>query len=258
MFLPDSIYVGLDPTLGRKEFSYAVLDAGLRLVALAEGDLEDVLTFLRGQQNVVVAVNAPSSPNRGRVRERLTKQNSAQASPMRGANLRLAEYELRQRGIAVNGTPARRELCPAWMQAAFLLYESLAQAGFAPFSAENAPRRWLETHPHACFCVLLQQPPLPRLSLEGRIQRQLILYDLGLHIPDPMDFFEEITRFKLLKGKLPLALIYPAETLDVLVAAYTAWLAACHPEKISRLGDPEEGEIILPGMLKERYGDFQS
>jgi len=57
---------------------------------------------------------------------------------------------------------------------------------------------------------------------------------------------------------LPLALIYPAETLDVLVAAYTAWLAACHPEKISRLGDPEEGEIILPGMLKERYGESQS
>lgn len=253
MFLTDSIYVGMDPTSGRKEFSYAVLDRDLRLVALAEGDLEEVLAFLRERQNVVVAVNAPRSPNQGVVRQRLENQNAAEAHSLRGVALRLAEYELRQRGIAVSGTPARRELCPAWMQSGFLLYDSLSQAGFLPFFASDAPRRWLETHPHACFCVLLEQMPLPRLSLEGRIQRQLILYEQGLHIPDPMDFFEEITRFKLLKGKLPLEMIYPAEALDVLVAAYTAWLAAHHPEKVSRLGDPVEGEIILPGRLKEKY-----
>ncbi|MGC8856317.1 MAG: DUF429 domain-containing protein [Anaerolineae bacterium] len=253
MFLTDSIYVGMDPTSARKEVSYAALDRDLRLLALAEGSLEEVLVFLSEHQNVVVAVNAPRSPNQGVARQMVEKQNAAEKHPLRGVELRLAEYELRQRGIAVSGTPARRELCPAWMQIGFSLYDSLSQAGFLPFFASQSPRRWLETHPHACFCVLLEQIPLPRLSLEGRIQRQLILYEQNLHIPDPMDFFEEITRFKLLKGKLPVEIIYSAETLDVLVAAYTAWLAAHHPEKVSRLGDPTEGEIILPGTLKEKY-----
>jgi hypothetical protein len=38
------------------------------------------------------------------------------------------------------------------------------------------------------------------------------------------------------------------------VAAYTAWVAANHPEQITRLGDAQEGQIVLPvAELKERY-----
>lgn len=253
MLLTDSVYVGIDPTSSRKEFSYAALDRDLRLIVLAEGDLEDVMVFLTDQPAAVVAVNAPRHPNQGIVRRMLENQTQVGGHQIRGADLRLAEHELRQRGIAVMGTPGRRELCPAWMQAGFLLYDLLSQSGFDPLLTTSSSRLWLETQPHACFCVLLDQIPLPRLSLEGRIQRQLILYEYGLRIPDPMDFFEEITRFKLLKGSLPLEMIYSAEGLDVLAAAYTAWLAVHHPEKISQVGDPAEGQVVLPGKLKEKY-----
>jgi hypothetical protein len=40
------------------------------------------------------------------------------------------------------------------------------------------------------------------------------------------------------------------------VAAYTAYLAARHPERVTLVGDPDEGQITLPvapAEFKERY-----
>jgi len=75
-----------------------------------------------------------------------------------------------------------------------------------------------------------------------------------LNIPDPMSLFEEITRHRLLQGILPLDILYSAEELDALVAAYTAWLAGTKPEQVSLLGDPEEGYLVLPvAEVKNRY-----
>ena len=122
------------------------------------------------------------------------------------------------------------------------------------FELEPGGHSWLETHPHGCFCVFLEQVPFPKPTLEGRLQRQLKLYDRGLHIIDPMSFFEEITRFKLMKGILPTDMLYSPDQLDVLAAAYTAWLATHRPEEVTRLGDRSEGQMILPvGELKEKY-----
>jgi hypothetical protein len=82
----------------------------------------------------------------------------------------------------------------------------------------------------------------------------LILYDRKVKVPDPMRFFEEITRFRLLNGILPEEGLYSAEELDALVAAYTAWQAALNPEQVTLLGDPQEGQIVLPAeKLKSHY-----
>jgi hypothetical protein len=255
MLFTDSVYVGIDPASGRKAFAYAALDRDLNLVAHDDGELEDVAAFLGGQRAAVVAVNAPSHVNAGLVRE---KKESESLTPglhqLRGAEIRLAEYELRERGITITGTAGRAELCPAWVQSGFQLYARLEKLGFMAFDELPGDYRWLETNPHACFCVLLEQIPLPKPSLEGRLQRQLVLHERGLRIRDPMEFFEEITRFKLLKGILPTDPVYPAEALDVLVAAYLAWLAANHPEKLTCVGDRREGQIVLPAaQLKSKY-----
>ncbi len=45
-------------------------------------------------------------------------------------------------------------------------------------------------------------------------------------IKDPMEFFEEITRHRLLKGVLPEEFIYSAEELDAMVAAFTAYMVS--------------------------------
>jgi len=254
MFFTDSVYVGVDPTSGRKDFAYAALDGDLNLVALADADLDDMTAFLGGQQSAIVAVNAPSHVNKGLVKKTLEKGSLTPGHTFRGVDMRLVEHNLRSRGISVAGTPSREELCPAWMQAGFGLYRKLSKMGFKPFGTDGATHQWLETHPHACFCVLLEQIPFPKPTLEGRLQRQLKLYDKGLRIADPMGFFEEITRFKLMRGILPADVLYSPDQLDVLVAAYTAWLAAKRTGEVTVIGDKDEGQMILPaGGLKEKY-----
>jgi type IV secretory pathway ATPase VirB11/archaellum biosynthesis ATPase len=140
------------------------------------------------------------------------------------------------------------------VQAGFELYRKLEKMGFEKLFEEEAELQLLETHSHACYCVLAGSVPLSKQSLEGRLQRQLILYERGVRIKDPMDFFEEITRYKLSKGIWPTELLYSPEQLDALVAAYTAWLAVTKAENIIMIGDVKEGKIVLPEReLKEKY-----
>jgi len=253
MFFTEKTFIGIDSTASRHPFTYAVLDQDCNLVALAAGELDEVLAFLGGQPVACVAVNAPPRPNLGLVRAKLEKE-SLTPGHLRGADMRLAEYELRQRGISVSPTPARTESCPAWMQMGFEFYRRLAGMGYQPFPTEGASHQWLETHPHAAFCALLGQIPLPKPTLEGRLQRQLVLYEQELGIKDPMEVFEEITRHKLLRGILPSELIYAPEELDALVAALTAFRSVEKPDRFCLHGDREEGQIILPVKgLKERY-----
>ena len=253
MVFTDSVFIGIDPTSGRTPFTFAAVDKQLNLLGISDGEIEDVTTFLAEQKSATVAVNAPAGVNRGLVRAKMQK-DMLTPHQIRGAELRLAEYELREHGIAVSGTPGNVAVCPAWMQIGFELFRQLEKTGFKKYPENNSPYQVLETHPHACFCVLAGGVPLSKPSLEGRLQRQLILHDQGVGINDPMDFFEEITRYKLARGIWPMELLYSPEQLDALVAAYTAWLTVYKPEKTMSVGDEKEGIIILPHFeLKERY-----
>ncbi len=253
MLFSDRTFIGIDPTAGRNPFTYAALDSDCNLVALAAGEIEDVLAFVGGQKAACLAINAPPRPNRGVVKSMLEGQ-SLTPGHLRGTDIRLAEHELRVRGIAVSPTPARREACPAWMQMGFELYRKLEAMGLRAYPCDESAHVWLETHPHAAFTALLGQLPLPKPTLEGRLQRQLALFEAEMGIRDPMDVFEEITRHKLLRGILPSELIYACEELDALVAALTAHRAMLQPEAIVRIGDEQEGQIVLPvPALKERY-----
>jgi len=246
-------FVGVDPTAGRHPFTFAALDQDRQLVVLAAGNIEDVLAFLIDCQAVTVAVNAPPRPNHGLVRKNLEKQNLAPGQ-LRGSDMRQAESELREHGISVSPTPSRTEICPAWMQMGFDLYRRLEEAGFNQYPAEITPHQWLETHPHAAFCALLGKLPLPKPTLEGRLQRQIALYEKGVGIKDPMGFFEEITRHRLLHGVLPMELVYAAEELDTLMAAYMAFCVINCPQEMMLIGDKGEGQIALPvAHLRERY-----
>jgi len=253
MVLSEINYIGIDPTAGRTPFTYAVLDSDCNLVALDSGEMDDLLLFIESQVEGIVAVNGPPCPNQGLVKKELELQRLLPGQ-MRGADMRMAEYLLREKNIVISPTPAQKENCPEWMQLSFNLYNRLNQADFKPFRTENSNRQWLETHPHAAFCAMLEQQPLSKPTLEGRLQRQLILHEANVGIRNPMEFFEEITRHRLKKGLFPIDLIYAPEQLDALIAAYTAYLAAREPEKIIFIGSVEEGRIVLPvSELRAKY-----
>jgi hypothetical protein len=115
------------------------------------------------------------------------------------------------------------------------------QAGFQPFSQKSHPKQWLETNAQDCFHALSGHKLLPRRALEGRLQRSAILYEQGLQITDPVDIFEEITRYKLIQGILPLDELPSSKELDALVAAYLAWMTFNRPGQII-----PKGEFVLP------------
>jgi hypothetical protein len=255
MFASQPSYIGIDPTAGRRPFTYAALDGDLRLMALGQCEMEEVLAFVAGQRQAFVAICAPSRPSRGIMEQTDVREHLVPPPrPGRWGNYRVAEYLLRQHNISCTRTPADDADCPAWLRMGFTLYRRLESFGYRSYPSPETPLQWLEVYPHASFCALLGLAPFPKNTLEGRIQRQLVLYNLRLHISDPMDFFEEITAHRLLQGTLPMKGIYTPSELDALVAAYTAWLASNHPDQISTLGHSEDGQIVLPvAELKHKY-----
>jgi len=122
-----------------------------------------------------------------------------------------------------------------------MFYEQLEKMSFRPYPAQNERRQWFRADADESFRALLQRKLLARRTLEGRIQRALVLYDQGLQISDPMEFFEEITRYKLMQGILPFENLYSSKELDALVGAYVAWMTANKPGQFIM-----QGEFILP------------
>ncbi len=286
MFSSHTTYIGIDPTAGQRPFAYVAVDQDLRLLALGLGSMDEVLAFVAGQRHAYVAVAAPLRPNLGAInRPEVRERLNPPPRPGRWTNFRVAEYLLRQHGISCPKTAARQEDCPGWMRMGFAVYARLESLGYCAYPAQiaqtqpapaesasaqaqppqtqlelglkvsqAAPLQWLEVYPHACFCALLGLTPFPKYTLEGRIQRQLALHEQDMHIPDPMRLFEEITRHRLLQGLLPLQDLYTPGELDALVAAFTAWKAANQPGEVTLLGDPQEGQVVLPVKdLKRQY-----
>lgn len=247
MLFNRSLFLGIDPSSGKRAISYAAIDNDLCLVALGCGNLDEVLAFVSGQQQAVVAVNAPPRPNLGLmgdgdVRARL----SPPPKPGHHIDCRVGEYQLRQRNIRLPATPGGVEDCRSWMQIGFDLYRHLKTVGYQIYPVDEVEKQYLEASPLASYTVWLERTPFRRGSLEGRLQRQLVLYKLGLDLPDPMRFFEEITRHRLLQGQLPESTLYRAPELEALAAAYVAWLAAVRPNEVELVGEREEGQIVIP------------
>jgi hypothetical protein len=255
MLFNGTTFIGIDPTAGQRPMAYAALDRDLRLLALDEGDIDKITAFVGGQKAAFVAVASPRKPNQGLMKDDDVRQTlKPTPRPGRWLGYRVAEYQLRQHNIQVIRTCSVEDECPNWIQMGFDLYRRLTSMGYRDYPSADDASQVLEVYPHGIYTALLGHTPFQKNSLEGRLQRQLILHNQGLDIPDPMRVFEEITRYRLLKGVLSLEGLYTPLKLDALASAYTAWVTATSPEKITILGHPEEGLMILPvPELKSRY-----
>jgi len=122
------------------------------------------------------------------------------------------------------------------------LLNEIGLVDFQEFSQKNSQHLWISSNADKSFKVF--QPRLfLRQTLVGRLQRALILYDEGLQMEDPMDFFEEITRHKILQGNLLTENIYSSRQLDALVMAYVAWLTVSPSERVVM-----KGQFMLPKL----------
>lgn len=242
-----TLFMGIVPRSARRPLVYAVLNAQQEIVQLARGDMGAIAAYVQAHAPALAAICGPPRPNQGLMTRAAVRQ---QLDPVPRANswmnCRVAEYQLRQHKLPVRRTPAEANQCPAWMQTSFELRARLAAHGYQDFGAPETARQCFEVSADAAYAVLIEKRPLPKRSLEGRLQRQLILYDQGIEIDDPMRVFDQITRFRLKQGILPLKGLRKTAELDALIAALTARTAALHPEQVSLHGDAAEGQIVLP------------
>lgn len=161
----------------------------------------------------------------------------------------LAQFE--QVLLAVNILSGRKTASTRGQKISADFKKQIVEAGFKPYLTSNAPRQWVETNPPECFRSLAGQTLLPRRSLGGQLQRALILYEQGLQIADPMDFFEEITRHHVLAGVMPTELLYSASELDALAAAAVAWMLINKPVQVDLTKDLGKGMIVIPREGKD-------
>jgi hypothetical protein len=241
-------YLGVDISSGQAPYMLGVYHGGRRLELLEGVTLEEVLEWAAAEGDVYLAVNAPSQLNQGLLAKPgmlpgLLPEADAQSQPMR-----LVEYELKQIGLLVGSTPGKLEDCPRWMRRGFTLYERLGKMGFTPYGvpSQESDQQWLEISADAAFQRLLKCAPYRARTIEGRLQRQLLLYENRFPVPDPMAFLEEVTRYRLLHGILPLDELHSASALNALLAAYMAYQAHQSPGKVMRYGTAQEGVITLP------------
>lgn len=241
-------FIGVEASADRTHpFTFSALDQDLAIHAIGSGDIQDAFAFLAGQKSALAAINSPATTNKGLIkREEIRQKLSSKSHLGRWANLRLVEFELIQRGIKMPHTPASLKNSPKWMRLGFHLFEEIGKLGYEPYPSLIAPRQYFECYGEAAFWNLLGKAPLKENTLEGRLQRQLILKICGLPVPDAMHFFEEITRHRLLNSNLPIGDIYTQAELNAVAAGYTAWLAANRPDHTVEIGHKEEGTLFLP------------
>ena len=212
---------------GKQPFTFAALDERQKVQALGTGKMCDALAYCSGAARAVILCGLPL------------------CRPASG-NLRLVEIELERRGLPTYHTAAEDQ--PHHPAAGFgaRFSAELSALGYSSDPLNNPDRVLLESHPAAIFHHLLGLKPFDAHTLEGRLQRQLVLFEREMPIPDPMDFFEEVTRHKLLHGILPTRDVYSPAELDALALAHTAWLFINDPQSLLILGDPASGQILLP------------
>jgi hypothetical protein len=243
-----SAFIGVEANRERAyPFTYAAIDRDLTIRAIGRGNIKDAFAFLAGQESALAAINSPMTTSKGLLkREEIRQKLSSKSRLGRWANLRLVEYELLERGVHVPRTPGTLKSSPRWMKLGFHLFEELDKLGFQRYPGEDSSKQYFECQGEAAFWNLLGHAPLKEHTLEGRLQRQLVLQLCGLPVPDAMLFFEEITRHHLLNSTLPLDNLYYNEELNALAAAFTAWLACNKADKVICIGNEEEGFIYLP------------
>lgn len=250
--MPNSFttFVGVEVSADRtRPFTYAAIDAELAVHSLGHGNLKDAYAFLAGQSNALAAINSPMSTNKGLVkREEIRKRLATNSYLGKWVNLRLVELELIERGVNIPRTPDSKKSSPRWMRLGFLLFEELKKLGYEIYPNMEAEKQFFECQGEAAFWNLLGHAPLKEGSLEGCLQRQMVLFLTGMEIPNAMQFFEEVTRHRLLNNQLPMEMVYSASELNALIAAFTAYLCTTQTEAVVHIGAEEEGIIYLPDL----------
>ena len=236
------IFVGIQINHQSPHFSYISMNEDFLPLAIDHGDLENLLSYLAGQEKAILAINAPLHLNQGLLKNKAIQYHT----PGKRPNIRLVESEIEAFQIDIYHTPDKIQKCEPEVKLGIELCEYLSELGFQEFPADSASKLFFETPANTAFWSLIEGNIISQENFIGQMQRQQILYDIDLHLTSPMEFMEELTRYKLKNGNVPFEMILPINELNAWVCAYTAFRAWKQPETLTTLGNEEEGFIFLP------------
>lgn len=244
MTLENLTYIGIDVQAAQKPFYYAALDNALEMIACGHGRMGDILAYLAGQSSAMAAINGPTWAPQP---HHYVSQQGFFGDDHQAAHggLRQPDHELSARKLPVVPVPAVGKKIPLWMERSLELVQELKNLGYMAGSGVQADRTFFETSTDASFHLITEALPYDSRSMEGRLQRQVLLHEFGFALKDPMAFLEEFTRHRLLKSTLPLEQIGAAHELRALMAAATAWLTVNRSQCVEKIGQDIEGGMIL-------------
>ncbi len=231
-------YIGIDVQAGPKPYFYSAMNPGLEMIACGHGRLPDVIAYLAGQSSALVAVNGPVCLPHDSVQIGLFEAGEAGGSVTRSG-----DRELDASGFHDLAVPEHTKKIPLWVERSLEMAEALRRL---EYSMDTGSRLYFETQSDAAYWLATGAMPYDSRSLEGRLQRHLLLWEFGLTVKDPMSFLEEFTRFRLRTSQVPLEKILPGYELRAMIAASTAWLLDNHPDRVRHFGAVNAGEVILP------------
>ncbi len=216
-------YIGIDVQAVQKPYFYSALNADLENIACGHGRLGDVLAYLSGQTSALVAVNGPICFQNAE--DDLVQGGlfDADQTSQHKVN-RTGDIELAARGFKPGSSPASGKKVPLWVERSLELTTGIRQLGYRNLDLSESSRTFFETQSDAAYWLATGAMPYDSRSLEGRLQRQLLLCEFGFPLKEPMAFLEEFTRFRLRTSQVPMSYIQPAHELRALMSAATAWL----------------------------------
>lgn len=242
--MDEHYFVGLDVNSRPPYYSAIAIDANGNYLLAINGNWEEIIETFRPYENILISINTPVRPNIGL----LTQSKRKKHKPGKWPDVRLIEYMLEEYGAPIYHTPKKKGNLLAAQQYGFQLIERIKIEGFHAYGIEQS-RCFCEVPAETAFWSIERKHLFDGQNFIGQIQRQLLLLELGINLPDPMAFFEEITRYKLLTGNAPLEMILETSILNAWINAFTAKRIKQNPSQVSTLGDPQEGLIYLPYKL---------
>jgi hypothetical protein len=247
----EQAFIGIDLHNQRNSFSCAVLDTSRQILFCGSVTPLEWQSMLSASQNVIAAINSPLTLNEGFMADDDYRQHLNPVPPKsRFTEMRVCEYQLFCKGLAPIRTPRNVGRFSPGIQRAFKFASELGLNGFQFWPFPNCRYQMIETNSDAICQSLMGVRPFAANSLEGRIQRQILLQSKGIPVEDAMEFFEEVTRHRLLTSKLPDEKILVPTALNALLAALTAWVVLNRPAEYTRVGELDEGTIIVPTTQK--------
>ncbi len=125
-----TVFVGIAINRSLPGYAYAALDDEKNLLAIGQGSLTDVVAYISGLANALLAVNAPQKP---------VQLHAETGKKTKKKFLRSADAALEQLGIPgvlLGETP---EGCPPWVRRGFSFYDRLTEIGYGLFRRRKSP-----------------------------------------------------------------------------------------------------------------------